>query len=997
MAKFYINQPSLSVLYITLFICTFTLHNHYVYSANITEAKDVAVRDHMLLITTLDGSFHAVSQRNGLIKWTIPNRPILQMSPLINISDDNKQHHYLLPDPKDGTLYLFNGFNNKQNHRTTLEKLPFTISELVSTSPCRSSDGMIYTSKKIDEWIIFDIETGTKIDSLNTDSPVCSTPDEPPPIATNRLFNTATHNLLHLFKSEYQISIFSSENREKIFNFTYIDYSPSMISSISQSSYEFLHLTSSTNGKIATMDVTNGHNSFLWSFEFESPIVSIYRLSETANFPIIHRVPFFTIGGFINTTNFFGTKPNLFPSVYVGELNSESKSLYALSALVETNQIRKDSDYLIEGPLQTGKFDNRFNLLKYLLGYYEYPKDSNVKFSVIPRTQLISNVAYSIDDNNINGGGGRSSQLQIQDSSNQKTLANLNDDATYYTYWVFNLIIMFLLLIIMAMLLPIFIMFYWDKRRIITDKKLLSSSSTTTTMNDNQISIGKITFNPSQIIGRGCAGTCVYKGLFEGKQKVAVKRIVSDCFRLANREIDLLRQLQHPNLIRYFATEFDEQFSYIAIELAEMTLADYIERLKNDSIDSTLRLDKIDLLKQACSGLYHLHSLDIVHRDIKPANILISSNNLQKQPPKIMITDFGVSKILTSESITTTTTNMNDNRSAGTEGWIAPEILKRKLNGENGEKPSKPNDIFSLGCVIYFTHTDGDHPFGNLLNRQNAILNGQSDLNRLNNEDDICLRSLVESMIDPKIENRPPIEAVVKHPYFWNEQQSLQFMQDVSDRFECIQSDSELLRTLEQGSLDVCRGDWRRCITIELQEDLRKFRSYRGQSVRDLLRAIRNKRHHYHELDPSVQRSLGTIPNEFSKYFTKRFPRLIIHSYIALQSCSNEDLFQHYYYHQQKSDDNKDSFQFKPLPRATVRWNERWKDDNNNGNGGGQHPFAFNLRQRKKHPPQSSSPNSSRQQTKTIENDSSNVNDKSSDLNIEQTNDSHFYNDVFKG
>ena len=68
----------------------------------------MAIRDSLLLVSTLDGSLHAVNQRSGIVKWSISDVPILQMSPIGNISEDTK--HLLLPDPKDGSLYLFNGF-----------------------------------------------------------------------------------------------------------------------------------------------------------------------------------------------------------------------------------------------------------------------------------------------------------------------------------------------------------------------------------------------------------------------------------------------------------------------------------------------------------------------------------------------------------------------------------------------------------------------------------------------------------------------------------------------------------------------------------------------------------------------------------------------------------------------------------------------------------------------------------------------------------------------
>lgn len=54
---------------------------------------------------------------------------------------------------------------------------------------------------------------------------------------------------------------------------------------------------------------------------------------------------------------------------------------------------------------------------------------------------------------------------------------------------------------------------------------------------------------------------------------VAVKRILPECFSFADREVQLLRESdEHPNVIRYFCTEKDRQFQYIAIELCAATL-----------------------------------------------------------------------------------------------------------------------------------------------------------------------------------------------------------------------------------------------------------------------------------------------------------------------------------------------------------------------------------------------------------------------------------------
>lgn len=110
---------------------------------------------------------------------------------------------------------------------------------------------------------------------------------------------------------------------------------------------------------------------------------------------------------------------------------------------------------------------------------------------------------------------------------------------------------------------------------------------------------------------------------------------------------------------------------------------------------------------------------------------------------------------------------------------------------------------------------------------------------------------------------------------------------------------------------------------VSLPTDLRRFRSYKGMSVRDLLRAMRNKvcsrawvgpglwgglvtaepalcsnplqKHHYRELPVEVQQVLGPVPDSFVQYFTDRFPQLLLHTYHAMRSCASESLFLPYY------------------------------------------------------------------------------------------------------
>lgn len=395
--------------------------------------------------------------------------------------------------------------------------------------------------------------------------------------------------------------------------------------------------------------------------------------------------------------------------------------------------------------------------------------------------------------------------------------------------------------------------------------------------------VGKISFNPKDVLGRGAGGTFVFRGQFEGRA-VAVKRLLRECFSLVQREVQLLQESdRHPNVLRYFCTEQGPQFHYIALELCQASLQEYVESPDLDRWG----LGPTMVLQQMMSGLAHLHSLHIVHRDLKPGNILMAGPDSQGQG-RVVISDFGLCKKLPAGRCSFSL----HSGIPGTEGWMAPELLQLPP-----DSPTSAVDIFSAGCVFYYVLSGGSHPFGESLYRQANILSGDHCLAQLQEEthDKVVALDLVKAMLSLLPQDRPSAGWVLAHPLFWSRAKELQFFQDVSDWLEKEPEQGPLVTALEAGSYKVVRENWYKHISAPLQEDLKRFRSYKGTSVRDLLRAMRNKKHHYRELPTEVRQTLGQLPAGFAQYFTQRFPRLLLHTHRAMRTCASESLFLPYY------------------------------------------------------------------------------------------------------
>lgn len=145
-------------------------------------------------------------------------------------------------------------------------------------------------------------------------------------------------------------------------------------------------------------------------------------------------------------------------------------------------------------------------------------------------------------------------------------------------------------------------------------------------------------------------------------------------------EVEILRQLDHPNIIKLYETWETERICFLVTEYcAGGELFYYIVSQENKHLSEN---EAASIMRQAFQAVNYLHKNNIAHRDIKPENFLLYKEN---DPDNIKLIDFGLSKKLSENEIM-----HNPN---GTAYYIAPEVL-------NGEYDYKC-DIWSLGVVLY--------------------------------------------------------------------------------------------------------------------------------------------------------------------------------------------------------------------------------------------------------------------------------------------------------
>ena len=127
-------------------------------------------------------------------------------------------------------------------------------------------------------------------------------------------------------------------------------------------------------------------------------------------------------------------------------------------------------------------------------------------------------------------------------------------------------------------------------------------------------------------------------------------------------EIEILKLIEHPNIIKLFDVFEDENYICLVIELMEGgELFELFYEQKRFSEDQAREIIKILI-----DSIRYCHQLGVIHRDIKPENLLFQSK--ERRISTLKLSDFGLSKILDENNLASTV--------CGTPGYVAPEILK---------------------------------------------------------------------------------------------------------------------------------------------------------------------------------------------------------------------------------------------------------------------------------------------------------------------------------
>jgi calcium-dependent protein kinase len=234
--------------------------------------------------------------------------------------------------------------------------------------------------------------------------------------------------------------------------------------------------------------------------------------------------------------------------------------------------------------------------------------------------------------------------------------------------------------------------------------------------------------------------------------KAHLKRYVNNVTSFVRREVDILRRLDHPNIVRLYEAYEDEHTIYLVLECCDG--GDLLERVAV-ARERLPEREAAVLFSQMLGAVQHLYLRGIVHRDLKPENFLFAKREPEREPlppqvAPVKLIDFGLSRRLSSEASTRITPKI------GTTEYMAPEAYAGRINPALADR----TDMWSMGVILHVIFI-GHFPSPKLAEQSSEEYLAAPCWKRLSAQ----ARDILAQLLRFEPARRPLVTVMLKHPW----------------------------------------------------------------------------------------------------------------------------------------------------------------------------------------------------------------------------------------
>jgi len=308
---------------------------------------------------------------------------------------------------------------------------------------------------------------------------------------------------------------------------------------------------------------------------------------------------------------------------------------------------------------------------------------------------------------------------------------------------------------------------------------------------------------------RKTKGEAVFRGQVNLNRKKAIKIINKENVKLKDidrfrKEVKLMKETDHPNIVRLYETFEDGHDIYLILELCQG--GELFDRIQTDNKFG--ERGAANLMQQILQMIAYLHSIGIMHRDIKPENFMFTDKGSPVATSTLKLIDFGLSTEFKKGGKLKTT-------KVGTPYYVACEVL---LDGKYDEKC----DVWSCG-VIMFIMLCGYPPFFGATDTDTINLVKAANL-QFDPKDwekvSKAAMDLIRGMLEINRERRYSAEKALNDPWIKDkapQAQDVPLSPEVFDRMKSYKNRNKLEKAalniiaqqLDHDELSELRGLWR--------------------------------------------------------------------------------------------------------------------------------------------------------------------------------------------